>query len=71
MSYPELGAGQSDGREKVSGQLAAARGGRAEALELGEETLDRIALPVQRRIDRAPLPPVAFLTGRPLAATMT
>ena len=45
MSDPEPDAGQGDGRQEVSRQLAAARGDRAEALEPGEETPDRIALP--------------------------
>ncbi len=84
MSHPELGAGRDDGREKVSGELAA-------ALEPVEQTLDRIALPGTAPVGhRVPcqghteeqrrhaglvrdLPDAAGtnLTGRPLAPTMT
>ncbi len=45
MSDLEPDAGQGDGRQAVSRQLAAARCDRAEVLEPSEKTLDKVALP--------------------------
>jgi len=50
---PDSGGDESNGRQEVSGELVEAGGDASEVLELVEEALDEVALPVEIGIDRS------------------
>lgn len=52
MSDPQPDGSESDGREEVSGEFVVTGGDGTEVFELVEESLDEVALAVEREIDR-------------------
>lgn len=50
---PDAGGGESNGGQEVSGEFVESGGDASEVLELVEEALDEVALPVEIAIDRS------------------